>query len=188
MKNFVSLLFTVVITTIGLAQKEVKFQADIANRNSDVIFIKTTANKTIKEIKVNEKGIFQDSFEVTDGSYIMFDGKEYAQLFLKNGYDLKLEMDAAQFDESIVFNGKGADENNFLAQSELIDKKVNYDEMLSLSEDAFAKAVDNKLKLDIERLEKAKLDAKFKEDQKKSIEMNLRGLKQYYVNSKSNKN
>ncbi len=187
MKKFVTLLFTVVLTTIGFAQDKVKFQADIANRNGDVIYINTSANKTIKEIKVNKKGVFEDSFEVVDGNYMMFDGVEYAQLFLKNGYDLKLKMDAAQFDESIVFKGKGSDENNFLAQSALLDEKVNYDEMLALSEDAFVKAIENKLKTDIERLEKTKLDAKFKEDQKKSIEMNLMGLKQYYDKSQSNK-
>ena len=187
MKKLVTMLFTVVIATLGFAQNTVKFKADIANRNGDVIYINTQANKTIKEIKVNGKGVFEGTFEVTEGSYMMFDGVEYAQLFLKNGYDLKLKMDAKEFDESIVFKGKGASENNFLAQSALIEEKFNYDNVLALSEEEFTKAIENKQKSDIERLEKAKLDPKFTEVQKKGIEMNLMSLKQYYDKTKANK-
>lgn len=186
MRKLFSIVVTVVIATIGFAQKTVKFRADIANRNGDVIYINTPANRTIKEIKVDDKGIFEASFDAEDGSYMMFDGIEYAQLFLKGGYDLKLKMDAKQFDESIFFKGKGADENNFLAQSALLEEKFNYDEVLTLSEEEFTKVTEAKKKSDIELLEKAKLDAKFTEDQKKSIEMNLKGLKQYYGQTKAN--
>jgi hypothetical protein len=36
---------------------------------------------------------------------MLFDGKEYTELFLKNGYDLNLKMNAQDFDESIVYSG-----------------------------------------------------------------------------------
>jgi len=188
MKKIGIFLFALILSNVSFGQDNVvKFKAEIANRNGDVIYITTPANRTIKEIKVNDKGIFEASFEAADGDYMMFDGAEYAQLFLKNGYDLKLTMDAKEFDETIVFKGKGADENNFLAQSALIEEKFNYDEVLALSEEEFTKATTTKQKLDIERLEKAKLDAKFTENQKQNIEMNLKGLKQYYNQSKANK-
>jgi thiol-disulfide isomerase/thioredoxin len=187
MKKLFSIVVTVVIASIGFAQKTITFQADIANRNGDVIYIKTPTNKIFKEIKVNEKGVFEGSFDAEDGSYMMFDGVEYAQLFLKGGYNLKLKMDAKEFDESIVFKGKGADENNFLAQASLLDEKFNYDETLTLNEEDFAKTIAAKQKSDIERLEKAKLDSKFVEMQKKSIEEGALGIKQYYNQTKANK-
>ena len=149
--------FTLMLTAVGFAQGKVHFRAEIANRNGDVIYINTMSNKTIKEIKVNEKGIFDASFEAADGDYMMYDGVEYAQLFLKDGYDLSLKMDAAAFDESIVFKGKGEAENNFLAQSTLIDEKLDPNALLALDQAAFTKAVDQKQQEDMERLEKAKL-------------------------------
>ena len=104
MKKAYYILCAILFTSIGFAQNVVNFQADIANRNGDVIYIKNNKNQTVKEIKVNEKGIFNDSFDVTEGEYVMFDGVEYAQLFLRNGFDLKLKMDAKAFDESIKFS------------------------------------------------------------------------------------
>jgi len=168
------------LTAVGFAQGKVHFRAEIANRNGDVIYINTMSNKTIKEIKVNDKGVFDASFEAADGDYMMYDGVEYAQLFLKDGYDLSLKMDAAQFDESIVFKGKGEAENNFLAQSTILDEKLDPNALLALDQEAFTKAVDQKQQGDLERLEKAKLDPKFTESQKQSIVQNLMGLKQYY--------
>ena len=42
-------------------------------------------------------------------------------LYLKDGDDLSLTMNAAEFDETIVYKGKGEKENNFLAQKALTD-------------------------------------------------------------------
>ena len=171
---------TLMLATIGFSQGKVNFRADIANRNGDVIYINTFANKTIKEIKVNDKGIFEASFEVADGDYLMFDGVEYAQLYFKDGYDLKLKMDAKEFDKSIVFKGKGAEVNNYLAQATLLQQKINSAELLAMNVEDFNKAVDQLQKTDTEQLEKAKLDSKFVENQKIAIVKNYKSLKDYY--------
>ncbi len=187
MKKIISFLFTILIVAVGFAQEKVNFKADIANRNGDVIFIKDSKNQTVKEIKVNEKGVFEDSFEVVEGSYTMYDGVEYAQLFLKNGYDLKLKLDAKKFDETIVFKGKGANENNFLAQITAINEKVNFEEMLASNEVDFAKKSDDLQKSFLDLIDKSKLDPAFSEKQKKDLETNINGLKQYYQKSLANK-
>ena len=41
---------------------------------------------------------------------------EGTTMFLKNGYDLTLTLDTKDFDETIVYKGKGANENNYLAK------------------------------------------------------------------------
>ena len=68
MKRIISFLFTILITTIGFAQDKVNFKADISNRNGDVIYIKDANNQTVKEIKVNDKGVFESSFEIVEFS------------------------------------------------------------------------------------------------------------------------
>lgn len=153
MKKLYFILVALVFSSIGFAQKStVTFQADIANRNGDVIYIKDN-DKTIQEIKIDKNNLFKSTFEIKEGMYVMFDGVEYAQLFLKNGYDLKLKMDAKQFDESIKYTGKGEAENNFLAQSTIAESTFKYDDLLDADEANFNKMVNEKKNSDFKKLD-----------------------------------
>lgn len=129
---------------------------------------------------VNKKGVFKDTLNVKEGMYLLFDGAEYTQMYLKNGYDLKVKLDAKNFDESIVYTGIGEKENNYLAQYTLADANVNYDALLASDEAVFNKTVSEKKTNDIATLEKDKLDPNFTALQKRNIENSLEGLKQYY--------
>lgn len=165
---------------VAFAQtSNVKFQGEIAHKNGDILYIRQGRN-IVKEIKCDEKGNFKDDLSVQDGMYMMFDGKEYAQIFLKNGYDLKVKFDAEKFDQTLKFAGKGEAENNFLAQYALADAKFNYEELLTKDEATFNKMIEDKKTADLKKLADAKLDPLFTETQKKSIEGNLNGLKKYY--------
>lgn len=186
MKNLFTLLTVVLLSSGSFAQDAVKFEAKITNKNGDVLYVKD--NKTIvQEIKIDDKGIFKASFPIKEGMYQLFDGAEYAQLYLKNGYDLKMTMDASKFDESIKFEGKGSKENNFLAKETLDEEAFGYDKMLSLDDAAFDKALEEKSKGDFLLLDNAGLDKNFVELHKKDIEMNLLGLKQYHATVSANK-
>ncbi|WP_395060238.1 TlpA family protein disulfide reductase [Flavobacterium sp.] len=186
-KSFLITLITFCsIYSFGQSKNAITFQAEIANRNGDVIYIKDAKNKTVKEIKINDKGIFKDSFEIEkEDFYIFFDGVEYTQLFLKNGYDLKLKMDAKKFDESIVYTGKGAAENNYLAQSVIKEGQITPEKLASLNEDEFKKMTAEKQLTEEYFLNKSKLDKTFIEIQKRNIAMNIKGLQRYYTESKA---
>jgi len=187
MKKSISLLFTLAIAVVGFAQEKVNFKADIANRNGDVIYIKDNKNQTVQEIKVNEKGVFEGSFDAVEGDYVMYDGVEYAQLFLKPGFDLKVKLDAKKFDETLAFKGKGADENNFLSKIAALNENVKFDEMLAADEPEFTKQSDALQKSFVDLIDKSKLDPAFADRQKKQLETNINGLKQYYQKSLANK-
>ncbi len=163
---------------------KVNLNAKIDNRNGDVI---TVQGKGFKhEIKANSKGEFQDSFEVAKGFYDIFDGVEYAQVFLAPGYDLTLKMDAKRFDESIVWTGKGADENNFLAAQVLADEKL--EGMASADEETIKAAVFERIKLDKEALANGKFDPDFKNRMERQSQGSAMGaLAQYYQAQKTNK-
>ena len=180
MKKLYFILVAFVLSSVGFAQNSVvKFQAEIANRNGDVIYIRE-GKTNIKEIKVDDKGIFKTSFDAKEGMYQMFDGVEYTDLFLKAGYDLKLKMDAKEFDESIKYTGKGAAENNYLAQYTLVESTFNYDDLLAADEVTFNKMIEEKKNTDNQKLDAAKLDSNFTTLQKQEIDGALTGLKQYY--------
>lgn len=186
MKKLFALAAVILFSSFAFSQGNMKFQAKIENKNGDVLYIRD-AKKTVQEIKINDKGVFQAEFPITEGMYQMFDGAEYAQLFLKPGYDLKMTMNAAQFDESIKFEGKGSKENNYLAAETLSEETFGYDKMLSLEQDIFTKAIEQKKTTDSEKMSKAGLDAKFVELHKKDLENNLFGLQQYYAQVSANK-
>jgi thiol-disulfide isomerase/thioredoxin len=180
MKKLGFFLLALVSFNVSFGQDStMKFQADVANRNGDILFIKN--NKIIvKEIKVEGDGHFSASFDVKEGMYQLYDGQEYTDLFLKNGYDLTLKMDAKNFDESISYSGKGAAENNFLAQKILAESDFNYDELLASTSEEFTKKIDEKQNADASKLEKGNFDANFVALQKKGMEKELFELKSYF--------
>ncbi|HPW97410.1 MAG TPA: TlpA disulfide reductase family protein [Flavobacterium sp.] len=186
MKKIVSSLFLVLMVTFSFAQETMTFEANVINKNGDVLFIKEN-RVIVKEIKVDDKGAFKATFPIKEGLYQLFDGVEYAQLYLKNGYNLKMTLDGKMFDESIKFDGEGSKENNFLAKQAMEEQKYPYDQVLTMDEENFKKAVEEKRTTDNKKFEAAGLDVKLLEVLKKSAEMNLAGLTKYYNQISANK-
>ena len=96
----------------------VTLSGTITNQNSDSLMI---AQRTIiKTIKVNPDGTFSDTLKVETGNYMIFDGSKNAPIYLKNGYDLKMTIDAKKFNKTITFKGTGEDANNYIVKKALL--------------------------------------------------------------------
>jgi thiol-disulfide isomerase/thioredoxin len=76
----------------------------------------------MKTIKLNKKNSFVVELSVIEGFYTLSDNNEETQLYLKPGFDLNIFINTKAFDESIIFKGKGAAENNYLVQSYLLNE------------------------------------------------------------------
>ncbi|CAM1356757.1 MULTISPECIES: TlpA family protein disulfide reductase [Tenacibaculum] len=157
------------------AKDYVTFSGKITNKNSDSIVVANRAGFK-RVIKVDENGAFKDTMKVVNGVYSVFDGKEFATTFLRNGDDIKLTLDAKQFDETISYTGKGAGESNFIAKTALAQEEFFKDESLfKLPKAEF----DAKIKSYIDgfnsRLVAKPLDSAFTANQTK----NISGLKPY---------
>ena len=175
------LLVSLTIASLGWSQENIiKFKADVTNKNGDIIFIKN-GRIIVKEIKGDANGHFEASFEAKNGMYSLYDGAEYADLYLESGYDLQMKMDASQFDETIAYTGIGAAENNFLAKKNLSEAAYDWDEILGMNEADFNKAVGTKFAASLKEIENSKLDPDFIALQKKSIEGEEKGIKQYFA-------
>ncbi len=150
MKNFfvTGLLIFSALNVIGQAKNPIKFTAKIENRNSDTLFIKGRNNFN-KAIPIDNKGVFAASFEAPKGFYYFTDGKELSNIYLKPDSEVNLIMDAKEFDESIVYKGKGVDESNFLAQQSIKDEKFQ-NEAFKKEPAEFATLLEAKKKADIE--------------------------------------
>lgn len=176
----IAIVFIGVLSSNAQNKSHMTFQAEIANRFGDVVSFFNDKNKLVKTIKVNQNGIFKDTMSVVTGRYVFSDGNEFTIVYLKNGFDLKLKMDSKMFDESIVYNGKGALENNFLAKNSLFEEQTDIGSLLISPEAEFFKGLDKKKADDLKRLEDKKLDPVFVSLQKKSIEDNYNNIVSYY--------
>ena len=180
MKKIITGMLVGMLSLSAFAQKNyMTFEAKIDNKNGEKLYI-LGPKKYKKEFVLNKSGVFKDTLKVTEGMYRLSDGVENTSLFLKNGMDLKLKMDAKLFDESIVYSGKGAKENNFLAQTALIEENYNYPDLLKADESTFEKMALAKKDGDLKRLNDSKLDVAFTTLYNKEIENSVKGLKQYY--------
>lgn len=88
-----AIVFICYNASFGQTKNYVAFQAEIANRNNDFIDITLLNGQLVKKILLNKNGFFKDTLNVKSGMYRMKDGIEMTELYLENGYDLKLKMD-----------------------------------------------------------------------------------------------
>ncbi len=129
-----------------------------------------------KEIKVNKDGTFNDTLKVTDGFHGFNDGTHQSFIYLKNGYDLKLNFDANDFPASVSYSGNGSGTNqylldklNFIEKEDLnnikgifILDKPEFDKKVALIENKTQELLDNAKDLDTSFV-------KFEKDQNKKI-------------------
>lgn len=167
-------IITIALGIISCKQETPKdyvtFSGTITNPNSDSLII--AQRGIIKTIKVDANGSFSDTLSVEPGNYIFFDGKERASLFLKNGYDLNLSLDTKMFDESLKYEGKGAEPNNYLVKKAVLQEKIiDYEALMSMSKTDFdKKLVSNSNELTALLDNTTNLDSTFITSQKAEIE------------------
>lgn len=183
---FLALVFFGAFSVNAQTKNQIKFTAKIANRNSDTLVIRG-ANNFMQVIPINKKEVFAATFEAPKGFYQFSDGTEVSGLYLKPNSEVNLTMDAKQFDETIVYKGKGVDESNFLAQYSLSNEKFQ-NEAFSKDETEFAALLEAKKKWDNETLEKGKYDAEFQTALKNSfVQFNQYMVQTYESAAKNNK-
>ena len=133
MKKIFLLIFAI---SMVACQKEVKdyvtFSGKIIDKNSDSIVLRT--REFSKTIKVQDDGTFSDTLRVKAGIYSFYDGGESTNVFLKNGYDIKMTLDTKMFDETAKYTGAGSENSNFLAAKSLLEEKLMDKSFHSLDE------------------------------------------------------
>lgn len=184
MKNTFIVVMALFQTILGFGQeaKFAKFEADITNATG-IVYISFN-EKVIKQLVKNTDGVYKDTLNATPGNYNLFDGKNYIPFFLNNQSDLKLKMDSNDVDNTIAFTGSGSDVNNFMAQSKIASKKIDFMGMFSMEEKEFnAQAIALK-QMDLDRLEKYIQNPEIKTNIRKSIDTQYESLPGIYKSYK----
>ncbi len=159
----------------------VTFSGKVTNHLGNDGFVKS--RNYSKDIKINKDGTFSDTLHLSDkGALFTFsDGNEFKGLYLKNGDDLKLTLDTKEFDETVKYEGIGADNNNYLAQKDLLSEKLIAGSLFDLDKDAFAKKTTEITAKFTSFLENAKnLDTDLLATEKEEVATMAKGLTEQY--------
>ncbi|WP_051269830.1 TlpA family protein disulfide reductase [Flavobacterium suncheonense] len=159
-------------------ENSMSFTANIINGTSNEVVI-SSHGRPIVTINGNN-GVFKEKFNIEEGIYQLQIGEEYTELYLKNGLDLKLSLDANKFDESIKYEGSGSVENNFLAKEALLDHKVDYGGLFESNESDFDIKSAEILKNKLARLNDKSLPESFVSLMKKETDMRFMQMKMVY--------
>jgi len=167
MKDLFLLLFTgimIVSCNNDTPKDYVTLSGTITNKNSNELIVKNSDNDIIKNIVVDENGVFKDTLHISKGKFAMSDGNEYVMLFLRPGDDINITLDADKFDETLKFSGKGSNENTYMVNKLLMQEKVfnNINDLYDQPKEAFITAIDSiKLGFQAFLIEQKELDSIF---------------------------
>ncbi|WP_046758004.1 TlpA family protein disulfide reductase [Kordia jejudonensis] len=181
------LLLLIAVFAIYSCEKEPKvdyvlLSGKVENPKGDKINISASDFK--KEIVLAEDGTFADTLRIENaGYYTLMHGRERTSLYTKAGDELKVSLDASKFDESLKYEGKGAENNNYMAAKFLANEKLNFQEIYKQEEADFLKTIGDAKTKSEELLNKTEgLDADFVAKEKASINYEYLGNLARYPN------
>ena len=121
------------------------FSGKILNNTSDSISIYKD-NNIIYESVVDVDGLFNITIDtITSGLYTFYHEPEFQYIIIDENDNLQIRLNTLDFDESLVYTGKGSSKNNFLMdvflRSENDELEIN--SKLDLAFDTFKNLVDS---------------------------------------------
>lgn len=194
MKNLAILLVTIALFS---CKEEIKptyvvFEGNVENNSAETAMI--FGNDFEIKIPISDTGTFSDTLDIDiDGFYTLRIGRESTSIYLIKNSNFAVKLDAKEFDETLLYSGDVASENNYLAAKYLLsEKEMSFSDVFKMSESDFLKEIsvykDNYIKLLNESLY---LSETFIELESKELEyahiMNLENYPGYYIYLTSDK-
>ncbi len=183
MKKILILLCAITILACTEEKKMndyVTFSGKITNNKTDTIRIAKRGFS--KAIPVNADGTFSDTLKVAPGIYYFSDSNESSPVFLRNGYELDMTINTEEFDESIKYEGLGAEQSNYLAEKSLFEEKLfGDDDMADLDETGLETKVATLKKEAMAFIDSKKdIDTMLTRINKEDLDGMMKSMKGYY--------
>ncbi|WP_435313256.1 transaldolase [Cellulophaga fucicola] len=149
MNKFLLFLSITFLFSCGENQKNspyIYFAGEIVNpKNDSVILYKDDRKVCSSKLDSNNRFAFELDSSAEEGLY-HFGHEEVQYIYLEKGDSLLIRVNTVDFDESLVFDGKGQEINNFLLEMFLTheDEELNIvEKMYFLNPNEFSKKVDS---------------------------------------------
>jgi hypothetical protein len=117
----------------------------VANLQVDSLVIISYKKPNFKKvIKINKDGVLKDTLNIKADKYYISNCSSLFPngIYLSNGYDLKITVDAKDPGKTLAFTGKGAIENEFATNFAKNEENFDYESLLQLDEIQFNKEID----------------------------------------------
>jgi hypothetical protein len=117
----------------------------ISNLQVDSLVIVSYKRPNFKKvIKLNKDGILKDTLNVRADKYYVSNCSSLFPngIYLNNGYDLKITVDAIEPGKTLAFTGKGATENEFVNTFAKNEENFDYESLMQVDEPTFNKQID----------------------------------------------
>ncbi|MDO6759535.1 TlpA disulfide reductase family protein [Tamlana sp. 2_MG-2023] len=141
MKKLLILAFAISVFSCKTETKPdyILISGKITNKLPSEVSINTQDRSFSEPIDVAADGTFFDTLTVEKGAYVLYDGKNPVFLHFEPGYNLNINYDANDFQNSLVITGEGAPENNYLAEKLKKTRELMGDNasLYSLSEEEY---------------------------------------------------
>lgn len=147
LRFLLSLCFFFLLACCQKSKKDamVFFGGEIVNPTSEHIVLFRN-DSVIDSVKLDKNNRFAFKLRNIDEGLYHFDhSPELQYIYLKKGDSILMRLNTIEFDESLVFSGKGSEINNFLIEMFLAheQEKVLMEEYYTLDPDAFNKKIDS---------------------------------------------
>lgn len=171
MKNVMYVFLAMLVLTSCKKNDFVNFSGKITNKNSDSVVIANGQKGYKKVIKLDENGAFKDTLKVDNGFFSLFDGKKYTTVYFRNGDEIVMNADGSDFNNTVVFTGKGAAESNFMVKTAANQMEFNKGvmAMIELPKAEFDEKLNSYVSNFTTRLGEKTLDTAFVSMQKNNI-------------------
>ena len=114
-KNFIIILIFIFISSCNRFGNELTyFGGKIIKKTNDKISLLKNENILNESLISNDGAFFMSIDSITDGLYNFKHVPEFQYIIFEIADSLVLRLNAVDFDESLVFTGKGASRNNYL--------------------------------------------------------------------------
>jgi thiol-disulfide isomerase/thioredoxin len=115
----------------------------IENPKSDYVHL--TVGDSLLTQKLDKTKSFKFEIDLKKSGYYRFDHEEYTYLYLTPGKNLRLKLDTKKFDETLVYTGDLAIENNYIAWQtvEFKNLKNQRSKLYNLEQDKFKDFIDS---------------------------------------------
>ena len=191
MKKIVFALATLAI--VSCKKEEVKpvdytlISGKVTNKINDKLTIVQGRN-LIKEITLDENGVFTDTLRVDEGNYTIHDNNQAASIYIKKGDHFNMTVNTEDFDKSLAFIGDGAKANELFATLTLLQENLDYETLISGDQAGFDTGIESFKKEYMETLNSSGdlLDSATVANQTKSLEGMSKQLTQMFTAKKEN--
>ena len=186
MKHIVTLLFGIFVTcSVFASTGTVAITGTVTNANVTTISVMHLDNQILVSAELDADGHFKMSAKIEDGYYTLMYGRNSQHIYLYPKDQLTITFDANHFENSLTFEGKGAERNNYLANKSVADAKLTEDlqAFYKVDEAEYHQNLENVKSTHLASLATYEVEAFFESAEKKSLEYDRLLSIQNYSNS-----